>query len=88
MNIFGIFYNLKEFLRAYKKYFQVELCVPLIRLKQFLKIIFRLICFIVAYVLDIIITFKSLLGIIQTYFFKLAYNNYNNILIWSKDSKS
>jgi len=84
VNIFGIFYNLKEFLRAYKKYFQVELCVPLIRLKQFLKIIFRLICFIVAYVLDIIITFKSLLGITQTYFSKLAYNNYNNILIWSK----
>ena len=42
--------------------------------------------FILAHFLEIDEIFKSLLGIIQTPFSKLPHNNYNNILIWSKNS--
>ena len=62
------------------------MCVPLIWLKQLQKNIFRLTCFILAHFLEIDEIFKSLSGIIQTHFSKLPHNNYNNILIWSKNS--
>jgi hypothetical protein len=44
--------------------------------------------FIITHILDIDEKFKCLQGTIQTYFFELPHNNYNNIQIWSKNYKS
>jgi hypothetical protein len=40
-------------------------------------------CFIIVYAIELDEKFKCLLGIIQTYLFKLPHNNYNNIQISS-----
>jgi hypothetical protein len=52
-NRFTIFYHLYEFLCVYQNYFQVDLSVPLIKLKKFQKIIFRHPCSILGRVLEI-----------------------------------
>jgi hypothetical protein len=52
--------------------------------KMTFKIIFRLTCSIITHIMYIDEKLECFLGTIQTYFYKLPHNNYNNIQMWSK----